>query len=67
MSQIANMCARGVRGVLVNQVAKVCVRGASGATACSTAPAWATVAIVGIVTVGAVVILTHKYKQGRLA
>ena len=38
------------------QVAKVCVTGLAGVGMCSTAPAWATVAVVTVVVVGTVAI-----------
>ena len=41
----------------MNQVAKVCITGLAGAGMCSTAPAWATVAIVTVVVVGTVSIM----------
>lgn len=39
------------------QVAKVCITGFAGAGMCTTAPAWATVAIVTVVVVGTVAVM----------
>jgi len=40
----------------MNNLAKVCIAAGSGLGMCTTAPAWATVATVALVTAGAVAI-----------
>ncbi len=42
------------------QVAKVCVTAVSGLVVCSTAPAWATVAVAVVVTAGTVAVLKES-------
>ena len=41
----------------MNNIAKVCITGLAGAGMCSTAPAWATVAVVTVVVAGTVAVM----------
>ncbi len=46
-----------LKGVFMNQVTKVTITGLAGVGMCTTAPAWAAVAVVTIVVVGTVAIM----------
>ena len=54
-----NLC-NLIQGVKMFQIAKVCITVATGVGMCTTAPAWATITIVTVVTVGTVAVLKSK-------